>query len=791
MKKKALITSILSIVMCLCLMTGATFALFTSTSTVNIAVSSGKVEVVASVNGFEYKTLQNPNWTTAVNNYTVFDDINGFAKLDGNTLTLQGIVPGDAVKVDVKIENNSTVDVKYKAKALFYGTVGELKASVTNADGTELYLGWQDLIDGADVQNLCVIVELPEDATIQGIDAKVEIIVEAVQGNASVQEVPADTNWFEQPTAEENGTAEKPFILESEEEIAGLAKLVANGTSFSGKYIKIGDSVTSTVRNSAKTSAVRNVEANPSTEKVIDLDWSEWEPIGTASQPFMGHFDGNGYTIRNLLINKEGQNDVGFFGFTAGGSVKNLIIENAIVKGRLDVGVVAGTPYTSKYSNITVKGNVKVDGMSYVGGAFGKNVYANVDGITIDVNEGSYVNANSVENGTAYRTYVGGLAGFMGEGGHTVSNITSNIDVYGSTIDIGGIVGIAHYGNKFINITCTGNVIGYDANETEIGGIAGTWHNQNGTTVTIENANFTGSVKIVDGDTTVTDGFAYDGLVGTAYSQSGTGKLTLNGQAYQYVNNASTLKKAVEENSNIIITLADGEYKTSMSVNGGSNITIIGSENAVIDGQIASTSSTAGTVNLKGVTVKVSENIEDSTNISQTSKSAIALWGNQTVVCEGVTFNMSLADSTAITSWWDTNEGTTIIVKNCTFNCAGQRPIRANGNVTVENCTFNDPYRYAVQLTAKASTATLLDKAIINFKNNTINAGGTSSKTVVYGIQLEGDSYGCRDLVINGEGNEINLGGNVTEGAMYYCECGKVAHDTIAWNTEVAPVHAN
>lgn len=256
------------------------------------------------------------------------------------------------------------------------------------------------------------------------------------------------------------------------------------------------------------------------------------------------------------------------------------------------------------------------------------------------------------------------------------------------------------------------------------------------------------------------------------------------------VNSSAELASAVQAaaGDSAIIVLEDGNYETNLKIEGGSNITIVGGKNAVLSGQIATTSSTKGTLTLQGVTVKVDDTIKDSTGISQTGKSAIAIWGNQTVVCEGVTFDMSLANSTAITSWWDTGIGTSIVVKNCTFNCNGQRPIRATGNVTVEDTTFNDPYRYAVQLTAKADTATELDKAVINFNNNTI-INGANGKTFVYGIQLEGADYGCNDCVINGEGNTIVDGG--ADSAMYYCECGKVEHETIEWNTEVAPVHEN
>jgi len=257
------------------------------------------------------------------------------------------------------------------------------------------------------------------------------------------------------------------------------------------------------------------------------------------------------------------------------------------------------------------------------------------------------------------------------------------------------------------------------------------------------------------------------------------------------VSNDEELVEAVEgleAGEELVIGLKNGTYTTNLQIPGGSDVAFLGDGNTVLQGQIASTSSTPGTITLKDVTVKVDASIEDSTGISQTGKSAIALWGTQSVVCDNVTFDMSLADATAITSWWDTGVGTSITCTNCTFNCNGQRPIRATGNVTVENCTFNDPYRYAVQLTAKASTATELENAVCNFNNNTI-INGENGKDFVYGVQLEGSDYGCKDLIINGSGNTIENGG--TESAMYYCECGKVEHETVVFNTEVAPVHEN
>ncbi len=257
------------------------------------------------------------------------------------------------------------------------------------------------------------------------------------------------------------------------------------------------------------------------------------------------------------------------------------------------------------------------------------------------------------------------------------------------------------------------------------------------------------------------------------------------------VSTSEGFKAAIEGGVANINVLA-GTYLTNVKVPGGSNITIVGAgKSTVLEGQIATTSSTEGTLTLRNLVINVNDKIVDGTGISQTGKSAIAIWGNQTVVCEDVTFNMSLKDSTAITSWWDTGVGTSIVVRNSVFNANGQRPIRATGNVTVENTIFNDPYRYAIQLTGKASTANLLDKAIINFNNNTI-VNGASGKSLVYGIQFEGEDYGCNDLIVNGAGNVIVAGewDTANESAMYFCECcPKVDHDSIEWNVEVEVVH--
>lgn len=280
----------------------------------------------------------------------------------------------------------------------------------------------------------------------------------------------------------------------------------------------------------------------------IDLDedgdgvGEEWTPI----KQFNGVFDGQNHIISNLFVNGGTKSDQGFFAQTNNGEIKNVTFNNANVSGRLNVGVVTGTPYTSKYTNIKITGHVEVDGMSYVGGMGGKDAYADITDITIDVDDTSYVKANSVENGTAYRTYVGGVVGFMSEGGHKVSNVHSNIDVIGSTCDVGGIVGIAHYGNTLSNVTCSGKVICENEGETEVGGIAGVWHNQVGYTVTFENVSYTGTSDV--------------SIVGTAYNADSTteensGSLIIDGKIVYPIPELPTATVTVLENDELTFAL--------------------------------------------------------------------------------------------------------------------------------------------------------------------------------------------------------------------------------------------
>ena len=368
-------------------------------------------------------------------------------------------------------------------------------------------------------QGNVILQEETEVDTIKKGDNATEEITVYVESGAEVETVENLT------TVEESEEDSDMSLISTVAKFRRFAQLVNEGNSFKSKKILL----------------------------LADLDLSneEWTPIGTSSDRFQGTFDGNGRTIKNLVVNGGSNANQGLFGFTADGEIKNLTVENAKVSGRTGVGVVAGQPYTSKYTNITVKGHVEVRGLAYVGGVGGRNAYADWTNIKVDVDETSYVNADSRENGKAYRTYVGGVVGFNGEGGHSFKNITSNINVLGSTCDVGGMFGIAHYGNNFVNCVCTGNVEIYEGDEDlteEIGGIAGVWHNENGTSVTFTNCLFSGSLKTNLKDVDLTD----NTITGAPYSSTGKGELIIDGKVTRTVSTADELVAALEANKNVI-----------------------------------------------------------------------------------------------------------------------------------------------------------------------------------------------------------------------------------------------
>ena len=112
MKKKILLSSILTIALCLSLIAGSTFALFTSESKVNIAVTSGKVEMLASVSDLATWSLEDDKSLAGRMDGTFTQG--GNVTFTDSVLSINKIIPGDKVSFLVTGTNNSNVTIMYR-----------------------------------------------------------------------------------------------------------------------------------------------------------------------------------------------------------------------------------------------------------------------------------------------------------------------------------------------------------------------------------------------------------------------------------------------------------------------------------------------------------------------------------------------------------------------------------------------------------------------------------------------------------------------------------------------------
>jgi PKD repeat protein len=190
------------------------------------------------------------------------------------------------------------------------------------------------------------------------------------------------------------------------------------------------------------------------------VNWNSnagFTPIGDSSTVFMGNFDGQGYTITGLYINRSSTFYVGLFGYTSGASISNVSLEDVNVTGQSGVGGLVGLNDDSSINQSHSTGNVT--GADYnVGGLIGENDDSSINQ--------SYSTCNVTGN-----SKVGGLVGFNGNYG-SVNQSYSTGDIIGNSY-VGGLVG-HNYGSvnqsySVGEITASGGNIG-----SFIGGSSGT-----------------------------------------------------------------------------------------------------------------------------------------------------------------------------------------------------------------------------------------------------------------------------------------------------------------------------
>lgn len=426
MKKKALISSILTIALCLSVIAGATFALFTSDSAVNIAITSGKVNLVANIVKESLKTSslgveQQPAGTFAAGGAAAFD-------VEGDDLVLTGVLPGDKATFDIKVTNNSNVDIQYKVKWTVNGEL--MGALVAKADGNDLtdvtWTPWTTAMDKEDT--IEVSVELPRETgnEYQNKGARITFAVEAVQANAIAESV---TTADQLVTALENGTGSVTLMndITVDETIDipadAVTTLNLNGKSITSTGTLINNDGVLTIAGDG----VLDVSAATEKSQVIN----NYGNLTLKGGTYKGTEVIYSYAIRNYAtMTADDANLIGGFGgISLGGGTKTVINDgDYAITG--DGG--AHTVYLYEDAELTVNGGNFYEALAEKRTTYSYTFYLNGADTKVTVNGGNIAGMNM----PAGVTVNGGSGTFVINGGTVNGKLTAaKTVIYGGTFD--------------------------------------------------------------------------------------------------------------------------------------------------------------------------------------------------------------------------------------------------------------------------------------------------------------------------------------------------------------------
>jgi hypothetical protein len=260
------------------------------------------------------------------------------------------------------------------------------------------------------------------------------------------------------------------------------------GDSSRGVSEFAGGSGTSTdpwqVSTSVQLASVRNhLDGHFVLTSDIDLASENWEPIGAfvpaSDDPqdetpnrelaFTGVFDGGGRTISNVKIDNPTGAAVGLFGCVAGeGSISNLTVKDANVKGGTLVAAVVGYAAGSAVENVALIGNNRIEGGGMMQGMVGGIVGGGFCDI-IDCKTEAEIILNVSNEGV-----VGILAGGMETSNIIGCSAKGTVTVKGdNNFGIGGLVGSAQDSQTVQNCTSDVAMTITGKGNALIGGLAG------------------------------------------------------------------------------------------------------------------------------------------------------------------------------------------------------------------------------------------------------------------------------------------------------------------------------
>ena len=225
-------------------------------------------------------------------------------------------------------------------------------------------------------------------------------------------------------SVDENTTLDGTYSISTAEELAKLATMTNSG--------KVTGNAEFVLANDIDLSAYR--------------ENGGWTPIGTKSNSFRGTFDGNGYKIDNLFINRA-KSYQGLFGYAGQSVIKNIGVENVDITGASILGTTGGL--VGYGVSVYINNSYLIGNVNNTKGASGGLIGQGTLGTEI---QNSFFKGN-----VTGRNAVGGLAGILSyQAWISNSYATATIS---STSKAGGLIGSANTSISVQNCYSISNII--------------------------------------------------------------------------------------------------------------------------------------------------------------------------------------------------------------------------------------------------------------------------------------------------------------------------------------------
>lgn len=258
------------------------------------------------------------------------------------------------------------------------------------------------------------------------------------------------------------GTADDPYLIETAEQFAKIAKDCDDGNEFEDVYFLLTAD--------------------------IDLEDFQWEPIGGSSSfeepTFWGIIDGDGHKISNLKVSKTTYNDGLFVAglvaeLGAFGEIRNLTIESGSITGYASAGAFASMN-TGLIINCTNYATVMTTGMGYAGGIAGA-MWPSTQGAG---NVGAIINCVNYGDITAYGNNAFIAGGIVGDLKGRIERCANFGMITAGNATAAGIAGQVSGNSSVIN-DCYNRGDIFAASGMQMGGIVGLVGNSSSTTPTV------------------------------------------------------------------------------------------------------------------------------------------------------------------------------------------------------------------------------------------------------------------------------------------------------------------